>query len=72
MADVAERAPAANHEEYECPGCRELAEYRIVADVYGCTAGRHCVQVTPEQRIVFEQMIAKRLAASPADAPEAK
>lgn len=51
------------HNEYDCPGCRGLAEYRIVADVYGCDAGRHCTQATPEQRIGFEKQIAERLAA---------
>lgn len=52
-----------DHAEYDCPGCRGLAEYRIVADVYGCTAGRHCTQATLEQRIGFEKQISERIAA---------
>lgn len=55
----------ADHNEYTCPGCRELAEYQIVADVYGCDAGRHCIQATPEQRIEFEKQIAVRIVALP-------
>lgn len=50
------------HDEYECPGCPGLAEYRIVVDVYGCEAGRHCTHATPEQRIEFEKRISERLA----------
>lgn len=53
----------ADHDEYDCPGCRGLAEYRIVADVYGCRAGRHCTDATLEQRIAFEQQIADRMTA---------
>lgn len=52
-----------NHGEYGCPGCTSLADYQIVRDVYGCDAGRHCTQVTPEQRIGFEKQIAVRIAA---------
>lgn len=59
------------HGEYDCPGCPVLAEYRIVADVYECEAGRHCTQVTPDQRIAFEQMITERLAGARGDAREA-
>lgn len=55
------------HGEYECPGCVKLAEYEVVRDVYGCNAGRHCTQVTPDQRLEFERMIAERLAALPAE-----
>ena len=61
MADLTALAPATNHDEYDCPGCRRLAEYQIVADVYGCDAGRHCTHVTLEQRIEFEKQIAVRL-----------
>ena len=60
-----------NHDEYECPGCPGLAEYRIVADVYGCRAGRHCTQATPEQRIEFEKQIAERMTALQVGAREA-
>lgn len=49
------------HGEYECPGCPQFADFEIVRDAYGCDAGRHCTQVTAEQRIVFERMIAERL-----------
>jgi ribosomal protein L37AE/L43A len=61
MADVAEHAPAADHDEYECPGCQQTREYQIAADVYGCPAGRRCTQATPEQRTAFEKQIAERL-----------
>lgn len=67
-------APArlADHGEYECPGCRRMAEYPVVADVYGCTAGRHCTVVTPEKRFEFETLIAERLGALPANTVEAR
>ena len=52
-----------DHGEYECPGCRRMAEYPIVADVYGCAAGRHCTVVTPEKRFEFEERIAERVEA---------
>lgn len=51
-----------DHNEYEGPGCGQLAEDHIVRDVYGCDAGRNCAQVTLEQRIGFEKQIAERLA----------
>lgn len=60
-----------DHDPRDCPGCRETAEYRIIADVYGCEAGRGCVQATPEQRAAFEKQIAERIAAVSAQAPEA-
>lgn len=61
-----------NHGEYDCPGCRGLAEHRIVADVYGCDAGRHCTQVTLEQRNGFEKQIAARLDAWRQTHPETR
>lgn len=60
-----------NHGEYVCPGCCTLAEYRIVRDVYGCDAGRHCTQATPEQRIAFEKQITERMTAERSDPAEA-
>lgn len=63
-----------DHGEYECPSpcCSgRSAEVQIVRDVYGCTAGRHCTQATPEQRIAFEAMITKRIAALASNPPEA-
>jgi len=60
--DVQAPARLADHAEYDCPGCRKLAEYPIVADVYGCAAGRHCTVATPDQRFEFEQRIAERIA----------
>lgn len=63
MSDGPDTKPLGDHNEYHCPGCTGLHEYRIVADVYGCRAGRHCTQATPEQRITFERMIADRIAA---------
>jgi DNA primase large subunit len=59
-----------DHGEYECPGCRRMAEYPIVVDVYGCAAGRHCTVVTPEKRFEFEQQIAERLDARRRTQPE--
>lgn len=70
MSDAPDLKPIADHDEYLCPGCPGLAEYWIVADVYGCAAGRHCTEATPEQRIKFEDMIAERIAALVAVAPE--
>ena len=65
-------APArlADHGEYECPGCRGMAEYPVVADVYECFAGRHCVVATPEQRFEFEKQIAERLESQRLLSPE--
>ncbi|WP_194924880.1 hypothetical protein [Catenulispora pinisilvae] len=59
-----------DHNEYERPDSRRRAEDWIVVDVYGCEAGRHCVQATPEQRIAFEKMIAYRAAMLPVTAAE--
>ena len=42
--------------------CRlSMAEDRIIRDVYGCDAGRNCVQTTLEQRFFFEKQIAERI-----------
>jgi hypothetical protein len=54
-----------DHNEYEGPGCGQLAEDHIVRDVYGCDAGRNCAEATLEQRIGFEKQIAERLAGLP-------
>lgn len=59
-----------DHDPRDCPGCYKMAEYQIIADVYGCDAGRNCVQATPEQRAEFERQIAERIAALTAGAPE--
>lgn len=58
------------HTELTCPGCRELVEWRIICDVYGCNTGRNCTEATPEQRAAFEQQIAERIAALPATSLE--
>lgn len=70
VADVAGPAPAADHDEYECPGCQQAHEQQIVADVYGCPAERHCTQATLEQHIEFGRQIAERLAAWHQNSPE--
>jgi hypothetical protein len=59
-----------DHDATTCPGCRELEEYRVTADVYGCPAGRRCTQATPEQRAEFDRQIAKRLTARRQNSPE--
>lgn len=63
-----------DHGEYGCPSpcCSgATAEAEIARDVYGCAAGRHCTQATPEQRIRFDQQITERLAVREAGAKEA-
>lgn len=53
-----------NHNEYECPGCNGPgAEEQIAREVYACSAGRHCTEATPEQRIAYGQQIAVAVAA---------
>jgi len=59
-----------DHNARTCPGCRQLEVFRIIADVYGCDAGRNCTQATPEQRIEFDRQIAERVAALDATTPE--
>lgn len=51
------------HERTECRPSED--EDRIIRDVYGCDAGRNCVQTTLEQRFYFEKQIAERIAGLP-------